>query len=86
MEATAKFWGEQAELWARITRRALGDDVEPMIAPERGDKRWKDELWEKSPFFAYLQQSYLLTGRWLKQRLDEAEGLEPRERQKLALC
>ena len=85
MEATATFWGEQAELWARMTRRALGDDVEPMIAPERGDKRWKDELWEKSPFFAYLQQSYLLTGRWLKQRLDEAEGLDPRERQKLAL-
>ena len=85
MEATTRYWTEQAELWTRMTSRALGGDAEPMIRPERGDKRWKDELWEKSPYFDYLKQSYLLTGRWLRDRLEEAEGLDERERKKLRL-
>ena len=85
MEATTRYWTEQAELWNRMTQLALGGAADPMIQPERGDKRFKDELWEKSPYFAYLKQSYLLTGRWLKERLEEAEGLDERDKKKLRL-
>ena len=85
MEAATNYWTEQAELWARIAQRAMGENVEPMIEPSRGDKRFKDEDWQNNPWFDYLKQSYLLTARWLGDQLDDAEGLDDRERKKLNL-
>ena len=85
MEAATRYWSEQADLWTRMSRRAMGEQVEPAIEPERGDKRWKDEMWQSSPWFDCLKQSYLLTGRWLKEQMENAEGLDDRERKKLAL-
>jgi len=83
--AAGAYWTAQAELWTRLTRRALGDDVSPLIEPDRGDRRFRDEAWTDNPVFDYLKQSYLLTARWLKERLDDAEGLDEQERRKLNL-
>ena len=85
VSAATEFWTEQAELWTRISRSAMGDQTEPMIAPARSDRRFKDEAWEENPVFDYLKQSYLLTARWLTSRLDEADGLSAMERRKLHL-
>ncbi|HET7410448.1 MAG TPA: class I poly(R)-hydroxyalkanoic acid synthase [Paracoccaceae bacterium] len=85
MEAATRYWAGQGELWARATRRALGEAVEPLVEPDRGDRRWKDEQWRESPYFDFLKQSYLLTGHWLKEQMDSAEGLDDRERKKVAL-
>ncbi|MGF1501857.1 MAG: PHA/PHB synthase family protein [Paracoccaceae bacterium] len=79
-------WAAQADLWARMMQRSwLGETPEPMIAPARGDKRFKDKLWEESPYFDYLKQSYLLTANWLKDRLEDADGLTLQDRRKLDL-
>ncbi|MEM7061178.1 MAG: class I poly(R)-hydroxyalkanoic acid synthase [Pseudomonadota bacterium] len=85
MEAATNYWSEQAELWGRMAMRAMGQSVEPMIEPARGDKRFKDSAWEDNPYFDFVKQSYLLTGRWLSQRLEEAEGLTPQEHKKVKL-
>jgi len=84
MEAALEFWTQQADLWTRIMQRSLGEeDLGPVVRPEKGDRRFQDELWEKNPVFDYLKQSYLLTGNWLKKRLADAEGLSPHDRRKL---
>ncbi len=85
MEVATSYWTEQAELWNRMTQRAMGQPTEPMIEPARGDKRFKDAAWDENPYFDFVKQSYLLTGRWLSDRLDEAEGLTPQERKKVNL-
>ncbi|MEM1162697.1 MAG: class I poly(R)-hydroxyalkanoic acid synthase [Pseudomonadota bacterium] len=85
MEGAAQFWADQTELWMRMTRRAFGEDVEPMIEPARGDKRFKDGEWSSNPAFDYLKQSYLLAGRWLQSQLEDAEGLDAQERKKINL-
>ena len=83
-EATVEYWTQQADLWTRIMKRGLGEaDAGPVVTPAKGDKRFRDEAWDENPFFDYLKQSYLMTGNWLKQHLDDAEGLSPRERRKL---
>jgi polyhydroxyalkanoate synthase len=83
-EATLEFWTQQADLWNRAIQRSLGDeDTSPAATPAKGDKRFKDKVWDENPVFDYLKQSYLLTGDWLKHRLADAEGLSPQERRKL---
>ncbi|GMG80826.1 class I poly(R)-hydroxyalkanoic acid synthase [Paralimibaculum aggregatum] len=84
--AMGQLWAAQADLWTRTMQRAwTGEAASPLIQPERGDKRFKDKLWDESPFYDYLKQSYLLTADWLKGRLAEAEGLTPQDRKKLEL-
>ncbi len=86
MTAWGQLWAAQLDLWTRTMQRAwLGATTEPLIQPARGDKRFKDKIWEESPFYDYLKQSYLLTADWLKGRLEEADGLSSQDRRKLEL-
>ncbi len=83
-EAALDFWTQQADLWTRIMKRTLGEEDEgPVIRPDKGDRRFQDEQWEQNPFFDYLKQSYLLTGKWLQDRLRDADDIDARDRRKL---
>ena len=82
-EATVDYWTQQADLWSRIVQKSLGaEEAGDHAEAKAQDKRFKDEAWNL-PVFDYLKQSYLMTGSWLKERLDEVEGLSPKERKKL---
>jgi polyhydroxyalkanoate synthase len=84
VDATLEYWTQQADLWTQIVKKSLGEEgTGPVITPEKGDKRFKDKVWDENPVFDYLKQSYLLTGDWLKQRVADADGLSPQDRRKL---
>jgi polyhydroxyalkanoate synthase len=70
------------DLWASAARRLAGEDSEPLIAPERGDKRFNDPEWSSNQFYDFLKQAYLLSSRWANQLVTDAEGLDPHVRQK----
>ncbi|MFQ5625326.1 MAG: PHA/PHB synthase family protein [Methyloligellaceae bacterium] len=71
-----------AELWGRSVRRFLGEEVEPVAKPERGDARFKDADWNESQFFDFWKQAYLLTAHWAEEMVDDAEGLDENTRRK----
>ncbi len=77
MEAYARFWQDQITLWHTSWRRLMGEDVEPVITPARGDRRWRHEDWSEVFIFDYMKQSYLLTSRWLLDTVDSVEGFDP---------
>jgi len=70
------------DLWASAARRLTGEDSEPLIAPEKGDKRFNDPEWSSNQFYDFLKQAYLLSSRWANQLVTDAEGLDPHVRQK----
>src|SRR5690606_32668163 len=43
VEAQLRLWRDQAELWQNTLARMQGAQVEPLVEPERGDRRFKDE-------------------------------------------
>ena len=60
LQASQAAASEWMELWGAAARRAAGQEVEPVIAPERGDRRFGDPAWTEDPVFDYLKQAYLL--------------------------
>ena len=36
------------KLWQVTARRMMGETVEPVVEPAKGDKRFKDEAWKES--------------------------------------
>lgn len=41
------------------------------VVPVDGDRRFRDPRWTENPLFDHLRQSYLLTSKWMYQRLDD---------------
>lgn len=53
----------------------LGEPFEPVIAPQKNDKRFLNPLWESNPYFSFLKQSHLLSIDFVHNILDELDTL-----------
>jgi polyhydroxyalkanoate synthase subunit PhaC len=76
LQASQAAAAEWVELWSSAARRASGQPVEPVIAPERGDRRFTDPAWSEEPVFDYLKQAYLLASRQATDLVEQAEGVD----------
>src|SRR5688572_26954012 len=54
LQASQAAAAEWVELWSSAARRVGGAETEPVIAPERGDRRFNDPAWSEEPVFDYL--------------------------------
>jgi polyhydroxyalkanoate synthase len=61
-----RFWAES--FFQMLTLRAHSS-----IEPARGDKRFKDEAWQETPYYDLLKQSYLLGSKQLTDLVDQAQ-------------
>ena len=61
VEAQISLWQDYMELWQATTRKALGEESHPVVTPEQGDNRFKNEAWNDDGLFDFIKQSYLLT-------------------------
>lgn len=62
METQHKLLAEWTQLWTDGLARALGQERDSVLVPEKGDRRFNNPIWNQ-PFFDYLKQAYLLTTR-----------------------
>ena len=83
VHAQFQLYRDSLELWQRMMQQMAGQAVAPVIEPERGDRRFKDQAWSEDVLFDYVKQSYLLTSRWVKEVVHDAEGLDPKTREKV---
>jgi polyhydroxyalkanoate synthase len=76
LQASQAAASEWMALWGAAARRASGKAVEPLIAPERGDRRFGDPAWSEDPAFDYLKQAYLLASRQATDLVEKADGID----------
>ena len=74
---------KQQALFQNTVLRLMGKEVEPVVEPAKGDKRFKNTEWEANPFFDYLKQLYLIQGNTLKKMIDDTDGLSDNSRRKV---
>ena len=82
MEAQKQLWQSYMELWSSTTRRMLGQEAEPVIQPDKSDRRFKDGQWSENIVFDYIKQSYLLTSQWLMHNVEDTEFDSEHSREK----
>lgn len=84
VEAQVNLWNDYMALWRNTTLKMLGEDSgEPVIEPEKGDRRFKDEQWQENEVFDFIKQSYLLTARWMNSTVNDVDGLDPQTARKV---
>jgi hypothetical protein len=83
VQAQMELWNQYMKLWQVTAQRMMGQQVEPVAEPAKGDKRFADPAWRDEVVFDYLKQSYLLTARWLQGTVKEVEGVDDKTAQKV---
>lgn len=56
---------------------------QPVVTPEKTDRRFNAEEWQKYPFFDYIKQYYLLTSKWMHDLVDQTD-LDAEQKERIA--
>ncbi|MFO1068026.1 MAG: class I poly(R)-hydroxyalkanoic acid synthase [Geminicoccaceae bacterium] len=83
VQAQFDLWQDYVRLWQSTTQRMLGQEPEPVVVPERGDRRFKDAAWNDNALFDFVKQSYLLAARFLLERSKSSGATDDKSGQKL---
>lgn len=83
MEAQTQLVQESIALWQSTNRRMMGEEVEPVIEPERSDRRFKAAEWSEDLLFDFIKQSYLLSSRWAQSLVRDVDGIDPKSKEKV---
>ncbi len=70
-------------LWQHSMLRFMGMQAPPVAAPEKTDKRFKDEEWEQHFMFDFIKQSYLIAARHVHDTVCCVEGLDEQTQKKV---
>ena len=83
LRAQADLFSRYLDLRQTTTRRMGGEQVDPVVEPPKGDKRFNDPEWGAHPVYDVMKQSYLLTSGWLNSLVSEVEGVDPLEKRRV---
>ena len=83
VQAQFGLWQDYMRLWQSTAQRMLGAESEPVIVPDRGDRRFKDAAWHDNALFDFIKQSYLLSSKYFLQVASQKDGLNDKTQQKL---
>jgi len=82
-EAQGRLLAGYGELWQQTLQRISGEHNEPVINPDKSDKRFKDDAWNEDIVFDTIKQTYLLTSNWLQNVVSDVDGLDAGTRKKV---
>jgi len=83
LQAQLGLWQDHLRLWHNAGQRLLGRAVDPMVAPDSSDRRFRDPAWDDHAVFDFIKQSYLLTSRWLVDTVNGLDGFDDKTKQKI---
>ena len=89
IDAQKQYFADSLKLWQYTTSRLMGGAEDegaqdPVIQPQKGDNRWRDEDWSQNIVFDYIKQSYLLSARCIEETMDGVEDLPEKDRKRLS--
>ncbi|MDR5875658.1 class I poly(R)-hydroxyalkanoic acid synthase [Halomonas sp. CUBES01] len=91
MQNPALLWQTQSRLlqdqwllWQQGMRAMAGEEVAPLVMPDKGDRRFKDDAWTQEPHFMAIMQQYLLFSQMVDELVDSLSGMDETHQRNLA--
>ena len=81
-ELQMRYYQQQIALWMGMLARATGQSPEPVVTPEKGDRRFSGADWRDNPYFDLLKQSYLINARLIGDMVETVD-VDEKTRDKL---
>jgi polyhydroxyalkanoate synthase len=68
-----QYWSPVLDFWRGLFNSKSARNAESPVRAPRGDRRFKDEAWSRSPYYGLLKQSYLSNSKQLTDFVDQAQ-------------
>ena len=79
----ARYWQQHAALWMGMLTAPYGPAApDPVISPERGDRRFHGEQWSENTWYSLIKQAYLINTK-LFDEVVESANLDAKQKHKL---
>jgi len=84
-EANVKFWNDAMQLYHQTAFGLFGKgaNLEPVVQEHKTDRRFHHDAWAEAPIFDAIKQSYLLTSQWMRGLVNQVEGLDEKDAQRI---
>jgi polyhydroxyalkanoate synthase len=83
IEQQFDFWQKQLQLCNNLMLKVVGEQVQPVVRPSVGDRRFIDDAWQDNALFDFIKQAYLLSSEYMYSIIDNLEGIDPRSHKRL---
>ncbi len=84
MENQIALWGKSLQHYIQAQQALASGKLVPPEDDTPPDRRFQNPLWQTHPYFNYVKQQYLLTANAIEKTLEELEGLDDSDRQRLS--
>ncbi|MFD2189225.1 class I poly(R)-hydroxyalkanoic acid synthase [Pistricoccus aurantiacus] len=84
-QAQLRLLQDQFALWRQNVNfnGTGGEESEPVIAPAKGDRRFRDQAWQNEPVYRHVRDQYLLFSRLINDVVAHMDGLSEEQQQNL---
>ncbi|MBX2835191.1 MAG: class I poly(R)-hydroxyalkanoic acid synthase [Micavibrio sp.] len=86
-----KYWSmqlgyaqKQVDLLQNSMRKFSGEETDPIITPNKGDRRFRAPEWDNSALFDFIKQYYLLASEHVQRTIDSATDLPKEKKDELS--
>jgi polyhydroxyalkanoate synthase len=83
-EMQNEYWNGWFNIWRNANLKIMGEASENALIPDKSDRRFRHEDWDKNVVFDFIKQSYLLTCNWVEKTIHETDGIDSDKKEKLA--
>ncbi len=83
LDAQFNAWKAYMEIWQQTAQGLMGLETKPVVAPEKGDRRFKDADWDDNPFFDYIKQTYLVAASAILSSVEGLDDIDPQAANKI---
>lgn len=78
-----QYFTEYVRLCQYTMAKSIGMEVDPVVAPDRSDRRFSDENWNENVAFDHIKQFYLLSSRYILNLSLENEHIDKKHEKQI---
>ncbi len=83
LESQMEYWKQSVTHFVEAQQAIAQGKLQAPADPGPKDKRFGNPLWDTHPYFNFIKQQYLINADAIRRAVEEAQDLEPREKQRL---
>lgn len=84
IEHQVAYWGQSLKHYIELQEMLAGENSQERPEPVKKDRRFMNPLWDTHPYFSYIKQQYLINAQAISDLVDDIDGLDPKDKQRLA--
>ncbi|KUF08789.1 PHA/PHB synthase family protein [Pseudoponticoccus marisrubri] len=83
IEQQVNYWGKTVTHFVEVQKALASGQLKAPDDPGPADKRFKNPLWDKHPYFNFVKQQYLINAEAIREAVETIDDLDEKEKRRI---